>query len=138
MEENLKKAFLKAKYELKTDLAPSIWQSLMLRNRRIVRLKLSAFSLAGIASLAGIVPVLKILLNDFSQSGFYEYLSVAFSNNGGIASYWRELSFSLAESLPATSILAVLSLVFVFLLSLRYVLKQIINNKYIGSSYAVT
>jgi hypothetical protein len=79
----------------------------------------------------------KILINDFTQSGFYEYLSLAFSTKGLLFSYWKEFAFSLAESLPTMSIVLSLALLFIFFLSLRYVMKQIINNNRIGHAYGV-
>jgi hypothetical protein len=128
MEKELKRAFYKAKYE-ENDLAKNVWQKIIIRNKRIARLKLWAFSFVGLASLAGFIPTLKELSSDLAQSGVYEYLSLAFSNSSSILSYWKELAFSIAESLPIVSIILSLSFVFVFFLSLKYVVKQIIKNQ---------
>jgi len=137
MEEGLKRAFQAAKYEPNKGLAPEIWRAVAMRNKRILFLKIASFSSLGIAALIGFIPMFQMLINDFAKSGFYEYLSLAFSSGGSITSYWKELVFSLAESLPTTSIVIVLVIVFIFFLSLRYVMKQIINNKSIGQSYGI-
>ena len=135
-EENLKKALQKLEYEPKADLVENIWQRVVAREKRLIRIKLYAFSLVGFLSLAGLVPVFKALFSDFAQSGFYEYFSLLFSSGNNLFSYWKELVSSLAESLPVLNIIFSFSLIFVFLWSLRYVLKQIIiNNKYVGNSY---
>ena len=137
MEQELIKAFKKAKYEEDTILAQNIWHSIVVRNKRNTLLRLWAFSVAGLASFMGLIPAWKALLNDLTQSGFYEYLSLAFSNGSSVSSYWKEFSLSIAEALPTMSILLSLSLIFIFFLSLKYVMKQIINNNPIGKTYGV-
>ena len=84
MEKELVKAFEKARYEEKPDLASNIWQNIVMRNKRKARLELWAFSLVGFASLIGLIPALKTLSNSLIQSGFYEYLSLIFSNGSSI------------------------------------------------------
>lgn len=125
MEQKLVEAFHKIKYEPDASLAENVWRTIILRNKRTAQLKLWAFAATGIASLIGLVPAFKILSNDLSQSGFYEYFSLIFSDSGSIISYWKEFILSLAESLPIASIIFTLSLIFVFFLSLRYAMKQI-------------
>ena len=129
MENKLTKIFQKAKYETSETLAENIWLALVVRDRRIARFKLAVFSLVGLSSLAGLIPAFKMLSNDFVQSGFYEYFSLLFSDSRSIISYWKEFTFSLAEALPVVSIIFVLSLIFVFFLSLRYAMKQIGKNQ---------
>jgi hypothetical protein len=80
-----------------------------------------------------LVPTFKILLADLTRSGFYEYFSLLFSDTGSIISYWKEFTFSIAESLPIISIISVLSLLFVCFLSLKYLIKQINKNQLISS-----
>jgi len=104
-----------------------IWEKILKREKRLARTRLSIFSIVGTVSFLGLIPIFKILLKDLAKSGFYEYLSIAFSNGGTLSLYWKELSFSLTEALPVISILETASLVFVFFLSLHYILKQIIR-----------
>ncbi len=129
MEKELIKAFNKARYEENPNLADNVWHNIVLRNKRITRLKLWAFSSIGFISLIGFIPAWQKLSSDMTQSGFYEYFSLAFSNGGSILSYWRELLLSIAESLPMTSIILSFSLVFVIFLSFKYATKQIIKNQ---------
>lgn len=128
MKEGLEKAFQKAIYEPEAGLSDKVWHAVILREKRIYTIKLWAFSFAGILSLIGIVPAFKMLFTDFAQSGFYEYFSLLFSNGGAISSYWKELSLSLVQALPLTSILLSLTLVFFFFLSVRFAMKQIIKG----------
>ncbi len=127
MEKELTKLFKKATYE-NTDenLSENIWRTITVRKERSSRIKMFIFSLAGIASLAGLVPAVKVLLQDLSSSGIYEYVSLAFSNNN-MASYWKDIVLSIAESLPTMSILTSLSLIFAFIFFARFAAKQIRN-----------
>lgn len=135
MEKKLIKVFQKARYEEKPDLALNVWHSLVIRNKRITRLKLWAFSFVGFTSLVGLIPAWRILSSDLAQSGFYEYLSLIFSSGNSFFSYWKEFLFSVAESLPTMSIILSLSLIFTLFLSLRYIAKQIIIRSQLTLSF---
>ena len=129
MDKNLKDVFQNTQEWPENDLVSRVWENIIIRNKRITYIKIGGFSLLGTLSLLGIFPAFIALSNGLSKSGFYEYFSLLFSSNGELASYWKELSFSLAESLPVIEIIYALLLVFVLFLSLRYVAKQIIKNK---------
>jgi hypothetical protein len=129
MRHKLKEILQKAKYESDPSLAENVWRAVIARDKHINRLKLWAFAFIGLASLAGLVPALKALLSDLAQSGFSEYFSLIFSDSGLILSYWKELFFSLAESLPILSVTLSLTLIFIFFLSLKYTMKQIIKSQ---------
>ena len=129
MENELIKIFKKAKYEPDANLALDVWRAVMARNEEKARLKLWTFSILGLFSLAGLVPVLEMLISDFAHSGFYEYFSLIFPDGASIASSWKELMFSLAESLPTVSVMLTLSLVFVFFFSIRHAMQQVGKNR---------
>jgi hypothetical protein len=128
-EQELSKVFQKASFQAEANLSENIWHSIVIREKRIAKFKLTIFSTLGALSFAGAFPIFKSLLTDFSQSGFSGYLSLIFSNFAALASSWKELAYSLAETLPVVSILLSVSVVFVFFLSIRYVLKQIIKSQ---------
>jgi hypothetical protein len=125
MQDKLTKIFQRAKYESAPGLASYIWRKLLIRNKHIAQFKLSVYAVVTLISFGGLVPAFKTLAADFTQSGFYEYFSLIFSSSGSIFYYWKELVFSLAESLPVMSIVLTLSLVFICFFSLRHFMKQI-------------
>jgi len=129
MKENLKRAFLKISLTEKDSLAEEIWHAIVLREKRTNRRRLWAFSLIGLFSFIGFVPAFGMLLSDFARSGFYEYLSLAFSSSGSIITYWREFLSLLAESLPVISITLSLTFIFIFFLSLKYAMREIIKSQ---------
>ena len=129
MEESLRKAFKRLVYEPQGDLSLSILHNVIIREKRIAKIKLYIFSFVGFLSVVGFVPAIKALLTQFTQSGFYEYLSLAFSSGSNLSLYWKELMMSLVESLPVINIILLLGIVFIFLLSVCYILKQIIKGQ---------
>ena len=129
MDEKLKKAFSSFRHEPERDLSENIWRAIITREQRLARLRLWIFSLIGLTSLTGFVFVSKALVGDLVQSSFYEYLSLAFSNIGSVSFMWRELSLTLAESLPMVSIILSLTLVLVFLSSMRLTIRQISRDQ---------
>ncbi|MES2023686.1 MAG: hypothetical protein V4439_03305 [Patescibacteria group bacterium] len=128
-EQKINRAFGNAKYEPENGLILSIWNTISTREKRIAKVKFWAFSALGVVSLAGFVPVFKALVSDFAQSGFYEYLSLAFGSGGSVSLFWKELALSIAESLPVFSIILLLGVVFIFFLSVRYAMKEIIRGQ---------
>ncbi|MBU0612228.1 hypothetical protein KKA39_01090 [Patescibacteria group bacterium] len=129
MKENFKRALQKIKYQPEKELTEHIFRKIDLLNRDKVNLGVYLFPVIGIISLIGFIPIFKILISDFTQSGFYEYVSLAFSIEA-ISVSWKELAYSVAESLPTTSLILSLSIIFIFLLSLRLTLKQITKGHY--------
>jgi len=129
MENNLKKAFQNNVEIPNNDLAQNVWHGIARAERRSDRRALLGYGLLSFTLLAVIVPVFKDLAVQFSQSGFGEYLSLALSG-GAVASYWKELMLSLAESLPAWGIAICLTLVALLFGSLRAVVRHVkIKNK---------
>jgi len=129
MEQKLVKVFKKTEYQMNPDLPEKVWQAIVLRDKCINRVKLWAFSAVGVFSIIGLIPVFKMLSNDLAQSGFYEYLSLAFSSNGLILTYWKDFLLLLAESLPIMSIILTLTLIFILFVSLKQTMKQVIKGQ---------
>ncbi len=78
-----------------------------------------------VCSLVALIPALQYTIREFSQSGFLQYSSLLFSDSAAIATYWKEFTLSLAESFPIFGITAILSILFVFLGSLKIIASNI-------------
>lgn len=72
------------------------------------------------AALAGVFFAAQYLAQSFQQSGFYEYLSLIFSGDGTILAYWKELSYSLIETMPVFGAAVFLSALGFFIWSGAY------------------
>jgi len=129
MEPRLTKAFQKIKYSADSDLPENIWQFIVRREKHLTLIKLWSFVAMGIFSFIGLIPVFVMLLSDLKRSGFYEYFSLTFSSSGSLIAYWKDFILLLGESLPVVSLIATLTLIFIFFLSLKYTMRQIIKGQ---------
>lgn len=111
--------------EVPENLSEKIINRIGLVEKRFARTRLVFFGALALASVIAFIPALKYLINDFSNSGFYQYLSLIFSDSEVILASWREFSLSLAESLPFLSIAALFSVIFALLWSLKLTFKNI-------------
>ena len=114
MEKNWKKLFAglasQAPSRGFTDL---IFSRILEKERRSARLRFGFYlSIAGLSCLA-LVPALRYASQELSQSSFFDYLSLAFSDGGTVLAYWREFVLSLAESAPVFGIAMVLLVLFI-------------------------
>ena len=71
--------------------------------RLLVLRRIIIFSVMLTGSLLAFVPVLKILLADFGQSGFSNFFYLIFSDFSSVATYWQSFAMILLETLPAAS-----------------------------------
>lgn len=52
------------------------------------------------ASLVAVFLSGRYLISSFYESGFYNYLSLLFSGDSTVLAYWKELTYSLVETMP--------------------------------------
>ena len=115
--------------EPETGINERIFKSITKKERQLYQLKLATFSVIGISSLATLVPIIKILINDFTNSGLYEYSSLIFSNTESMFTLGKEYLLIIAESMPILSITLTLSVLFIFILSIKKIVEQININQ---------
>lgn len=125
MEDKIAKAIKDAKYFPTQDLPFLIKNKISIMEKREVWIKSTTLFLLASISLWGSFSTINTLLYKMSQSGFYEYLNIITSDYEIILSFWRELAYSLAESLPTVSLLYPTSLLLIFFISTIYFFKQI-------------
>lgn len=61
------------------------------------------FSIAALALPVSLIAVFlsgQYLLKSFNSSGFYSYISLLFTGDSTVLVYWKELSYSLIETMP--------------------------------------
>ncbi len=95
------------------------------RKRKTARMKLLLFSVATLSSFASLIPAFSYAASEFGQSGIYYYTSLIFSDFNLISVFWKDLLYLFAESLPLISLTAILIAFFIFLVSLKLILKNI-------------
>jgi hypothetical protein len=93
---------LKLPEGLRRNILLSIARSEYLRARNY----LFVFAIIVSTSLVGLVLSAQYFLQSFYQSGFYQYMSLIFSGDTAVFTYWKELSYSLIETVPIIGIIA--------------------------------
>jgi hypothetical protein len=121
MEKNLHIIFREITPRPQENLCADIWNKIQTLDKRKRRRQMYAYGAIGVFSFVALVPVVEDLLTQFSQSGFYEYISLAFSDTATLSVYWKELGLSIVDALPATSLILSFSLLFIFLISIKRV-----------------
>lgn len=109
------------------DLFRGIVLEIEARCRVAAKIRLLLSSLGTLFSMATFVLALNYAKEIFIESGSYAYLSVIYSDPLFAVSYWQELSLSIAESLPIIEIGLIFTAGFVFLSSIKYIIKNIEN-----------
>ena len=133
MEQNLQKLFKKAIYQPESRLSGDIFSLIQFKKAKVSKYKKISYFCLGILSLSGSVFSIKGLIDQSTQLGFYEYLSLAFSDGGVIANYWKEYTLSLVDSLPVASLGLSFFLLFVLFISIRgisYQFKSVLRKSY--------
>lgn len=128
MEQNLQKLFKNAIIHGERRLSDDILRVIEYKNSQIIKWKRFGYLSISVLSLFGSVISIKELVTEFSQLGFYNYLSLAFSDSGIIAMYWKEYTLSLVDSLPVASLMISFFLLFVLFVSIRRVSYQFKNK----------
>jgi len=101
----------------KVGLRSIILERIQKLERRRIAIHLCFLSFLSAASLMGVVVSFFSLGKALKSSGFFNYLSLVTSDSTVIMSYWKEISFSLVESLPSLSIALLLCVLGVFIWS---------------------
>lgn len=104
--------------------------------KQISRVRAWAFGGSSLASFGLSLWAIIYLVKSASESGFWQYLSLAFSD-GTVLAYWKEISLSLAESLPITSLIMALATTGFFIWSFTKTFKiaPININRLFNASY---
>ena len=125
MDTELKKAFQNAIYQPELKLSDDMWRAIIAYQKRRMKIIFWAAFCIGAASFAALIPIVQAIRIGFSQSGFYDYSSLLFSDSGSFASYWKEISLSLFSSIPFLAITLFVGIIFVILFASKQAVKNI-------------
>ena len=105
-------------------LASKIIQEINQERMKKVRMQAVISRTVGVISLAALFPALLNIFNQLQGSGFWNYLSLLFTDTGAVATYWKQFSLSLVEALPLFGLTVVVFLVLAVFISLKFALKD--------------
>ena len=90
-----------------------------------IKRRLILFSIPVIISAGAFIPVINAFQAEFAQSGFSHFLSLMFSDFGSVIANWQDFGLTILESLPAMSIISLLTTALVFLWSTKHLAQAI-------------
>jgi hypothetical protein len=92
-----------------------------------IKKRLFFFSTSALASASTFVITLNVFQKEFTQSGFWQFVSLLFSDLNLVMANWEDFWLAIFESLPVMSITASLLTALIFLWSLKH-LVAIVQN----------
>ena len=112
-----------------TNPSPELFLKVMKRIRREERIlaikKITIFSTMLVASLAGLIPAVKMLVEELQSSGFVYFASLIFSDFEIVKDYWQSFSLAILGALPAVSIALCFAVLLILLQSVKALSKNI-------------
>ena len=111
------RAIEEKEFSIPKDLSSRIVFRIDQKARKTAIIKAFSMGLISLCSLVASVPLIYNAINAFTQSGFYNYLSIIFSDSDIAITYWREISLTIAESIPVISVVSLLVILAVFIWS---------------------
>ena len=106
--------------EIPSDLYEKIVFKIEKASIRKAKISLFYQGLLAVVSFASIFPVFIGVIKGFSQSGFWQYFSLIFTDGGIVLSNWKVFLTSLLESAPFYEMTFFLIIVFVLLESAKF------------------
>lgn len=133
MKRNYNELF-QTKVENYKGLENNIIRSINVIKYRNMLIKQIFYILVSVISLSGLVYSSKYVFELIIDSGIYEYISLIFVNTE-VLTYWKELSYSIIESMPFLELSILMSLISIFVWSIKKVSRiQIIRSSYLQTN----
>ncbi|MEI8061683.1 MAG: hypothetical protein WCG97_00095 [bacterium] len=105
-------------------LEDCILRVISIKERSRNKLNLVIQSALALVSFVAFFPLGTAVATAFANSSFSQYVSLLFSGDSALMTYWQELTISIFESLPVLSLILFLSAGIVFLYSLTRAYKN--------------
>lgn len=103
--------------EVPRGLEDSILKRIAMERKKKAQISLITLGTLSLASFLGLIKTSLLLWQGFKQTGFYDYMSLIFSEGGTLTNYWKEFAFSLIESLPLIGLISLLAIMAIFIWS---------------------
>ena len=96
------------------------------REERLLLIRrLFIFSGMLIGSIIGLVPSFKLLLSEATNSGFFNFSSLIFSDFNLVIKYWQSFGMAILQTLPAVGLAIFLGVILVMLQSIKSLVKNV-------------
>ncbi|MES2409770.1 MAG: hypothetical protein V4509_05745 [Patescibacteria group bacterium] len=104
-------------YIVPEGLGRSIVARIQILEHKRSKQRMFFFGIFSIASFAGLLVSFKALWTNLQTSGTYEYISLIISSPSDATAIWKEISFSILESIPFITLSIFLTLIITFIIS---------------------
>lgn len=91
----------------------------------IVKRRLTLLAVVLVGSAVALVPAFRLMKTNLAESGFTQFVSLAFSDSAAILAYWKSFAWALLESLPIMGVVAFLGATLIFAASLKLLIQNI-------------
>ncbi len=104
--------------------------------RRLMQFRMRAIAYLGcfVTAMVAIKPAIDFVMNDAYQSGFADYLGLLSSGGSAVWNVWKDLAFSLLESMPAAELATFLAVVLLLVYSLQHFISVFKDLNYLQRS----
>jgi len=113
----------------KQEIPPGLYNDIVFKLEKArIKKGRTGLLIQGILSLVSLVAIFPVFLNvveRFSQSGFFQYLSLIFTDGEIVLSNWKIFVSSLLESAPFYEVTILLIAIFVLLESLKFAFRNL-------------
>jgi len=111
-----KNTYQSSDIEVPADLFKKVMLRLAAEQRlSVIRQRFAWAVVLLVVVLVAAIPVWRSFQLDVSQSGFIQYLSLAYYDYQMVLAYWQDFSLTLLESIPIVSTVELLSVVFLII-----------------------
>ena len=124
MQHQLSEILKQTNHEPKDDLGDRIWYTIQQTKERERKIRLWSFTALSLISFIALIPSFNHLSNQFTQTSFFAYFKMMFSDSSFILQSGKEFLLLLGESLPVMSIVLFLGTVLIFFGSLRITVRK--------------
>ena len=107
------------------ELAEKILGKIKQAQKRKAKIRLAVFAVVSVLSVVALVPAGYWLWQDVSQSGFFQFVSLLFSDFGMVLAYWHNFVLAVLESLPVLSLIVFSGVAVLLLESIRSLSRNI-------------
>jgi hypothetical protein len=124
MEKDLNLLFKKIAFEPDLSLKDKIFETINLKKKRRARFGIFTYLGSSFAFLTGSIFSFQPLIKGLNSLGFFEYVSLVFSDGSALALIWKDYLLTLVDSLPVASLGLSMFLLFLLFVSIKKVSYQ--------------
>ncbi len=123
MENDFPQSLVEQNIAVPQDLLAKVMGRIIAKRKLQTRRRLFGTLILLLSSIAAAIPAGQVFWADITSSGLNLYLTLAWYDGAVIISNWQDFSFTILESLPVTSGLALLGAILTILLALKAAVK---------------